>query len=145
MPTYDNRLGQKQCRKSIVTRSSFFGRTAALATKHEKERAVARPLYAALGVTVIVPDGIDTDTLGTFTGEVKRRGSPREVALEKARLGLRPGEMSIGIASEGGLVHTRSFHSCPWRTSCSSSSTASGASRLRKTSSPKTQISTIVR
>lgn len=100
MQICERRMLQKSFWKPGIMRSNYRGRIAALVTKHEKERAVARPLHAALGVTTVVPGGIDTDTLGTFTGEVERRGSPREVALEKARLGTRDGH-SIVIASEG--------------------------------------------
>ncbi len=79
----------------------YRNREAVLATKHGKERAVARPLRAALGLVVSVPDGIDTDLLGTFTGEVKRAGTPREVAISKARLGMRARGIPLGLASEG--------------------------------------------
>jgi len=41
---------------------------AVFTTKHGKERVIARPLQAALGLTVTVADTIDTDLLGTFTG-----------------------------------------------------------------------------
>ena len=74
---------------------------AILATKHAKERAIARPLRAALGLFVAVPDRIDTDLLGTFTGEVERVGTPREVAIKKARLGMSAYGVALGLASEG--------------------------------------------
>ncbi len=79
----------------------YSDRVAVLATKHGKERAVARPLRAALGLIVTVRDEIDTDLLGTFTGEVERVGTPREVAINKARLGMRASGIPLGLASEG--------------------------------------------
>lgn len=79
----------------------YCGRVAVLATKHGKERAVARPLHAATGLVVKVCGEIDTDLRGTFTGEVERVGTPREVAIGKARLGMRATGIPLGLASEG--------------------------------------------
>jgi hypothetical protein len=50
---------------------------------------------------VTVPAGIDTDSLGSFTGEVPRRLSMRETARAKARIGMTLARVDIGIASEG--------------------------------------------
>jgi len=79
----------------------YRGRTAVLATQHGKERVVARPLHAAVGLIVTVPAEINTDLLGTFTGDVKRTGTPREVAIRKARLGMAATGVPLGLASEG--------------------------------------------
>lgn len=81
--------------------SRYLGRTAALATKHGKERLIARPLWAAVGLEVVVPESIDTDQLGTFSGEVERSGSPLDTALRKARLGMAALGLPLGLASEG--------------------------------------------
>jgi len=72
-----------------------------LATKHGKERAVRLPIKVGLGLEIIVPGVIETDALGTFTGEIERRGSLREVLLQKARLGMEITGLSLGLASEG--------------------------------------------
>ena len=82
-------------------RRPYRGRVVALATKHGKERAIGRPLQAALGLEVVVPPNLDTDALGTFSGEVERVGTPKEVALRKARLGMAAAELPYGLASEG--------------------------------------------
>ena len=81
--------------------SLYAGQLVAVATKHEKERALSLPMRAALGLEVVVPEGIDTDALGSFTGEGARVGHPREVAAKKARLGMAKACLSLGIASEG--------------------------------------------
>ena len=81
--------------------SHYQGRIAALATKHAKERALAWPLARALGLSLRVPAGIDTDLLGTFTGEIPREGTPAEVVRRKARLGMEAAKLPIGMASEG--------------------------------------------
>jgi hypothetical protein len=39
----------------------YAGQLVAVATKHEKERALSLPMRAALGLEVVVPEGIDTD------------------------------------------------------------------------------------
>ena len=50
-------------------------RTAVLATMHQKERVMAPVLERELGVNILVPAELDTDTFGTFTREVKRLGN----------------------------------------------------------------------
>ena len=79
----------------------YRGCTVVLATKHHKEKVLGPPLRDAVGLEMCVPDGLDTDLLGTFSGEVERQGSPREVALHKARLGMRMAGKNLGLASEG--------------------------------------------
>lgn len=79
----------------------YQGLTAALATQHGKDRVIAPALAAATGVAVEVARGIDTDALGTFTGQTPRAGTMREAARAKARLGMVATGFPIGIASEG--------------------------------------------
>lgn len=79
----------------------YRGRKAALATKHQKERVLGQPLRDAVGLRVYVPADLDTDLLGTFSGEIDRQGTAREVALRKARLGMNAAGLTLGLASEG--------------------------------------------
>lgn len=79
----------------------YRGRIAALATKHQKERVLEPPLQAAVGLKLCVPEDVDTDLLGTFSGEIERVGTPLEVVLRKARLGMDAVGLTLGIASEG--------------------------------------------
>lgn len=81
--------------------SNYTGVTAALATMHGKESVIAPAMERHLGLKVITPIGLDTDLLGTFTGETPRVGSMREVAIRKARLGMGASGLTFGIASEG--------------------------------------------
>ena len=81
---------------------SYFGRKAALATKHEKGIVIAPAFKEVLGLEVYECN-LDTDILGTFTGEIERKQSPRETALIKARLGIEQSGEAIGIASEGSI------------------------------------------
>lgn len=78
----------------------YHGKMAALATMHGKQAAIGPPL-ARLGLRLHVPEGINTDALGTFTGEVERKLSMQDTAREKARMGMQASGLSIGIASEG--------------------------------------------
>jgi len=79
----------------------YEGRRAALATRHGKERAIA-PAFARLtGLSLVVPPDLDTDALGTFTGEVPRPAPMAETARMKARMGMAATGLPLGIASEG--------------------------------------------
>lgn len=80
----------------------YEARRASLATKHDKGRLVAPAMRDHLGLVVVeVP--VDTDVLGTFSGEVARPGSQWETAVAKARLGMRQMGCSLGLASEGSI------------------------------------------
>ncbi len=78
----------------------YRGQNVALATKHEKQRAIAPPLAATPGLRVQLA-AVDTDELGTFSGEIERRGTARETVLAKARLGIAATGIPRGLASEG--------------------------------------------
>ena len=80
----------------------YSGKKAVLVTKHEKGKIVAPVFEEFLGLHVS-EFNVDTDTLGTFTGEVERKQSPRETVLIKARLGVTQSGARIAIASEGSI------------------------------------------
>jgi hypothetical protein len=82
--------------------SPYSGKKAVITTKHEKGKIVAPIFNQVLGLEVSECN-LDTDTLGTFTGEIERKQSPRETVLIKARLGVEKTGESIGIASEGSI------------------------------------------
>ncbi len=73
---------------------------AALGTMHGKAAAIAPPL-ARLGITLVVPEGLDTDRFGTFTGETPRRGTMDDAARAKARAAIAATGLTVSIASEG--------------------------------------------
>ena len=81
--------------------SPYCKRQASLATKHDKQRAVARPFHRALGLEIVTPPDLDTDLLGTFSGEVPRVGTALDVCERKARLGMAASGLTLGLASEG--------------------------------------------
>jgi len=82
-------------------RDFYAGRIAVLATMHGKELAIAAPFSKRLGLTLSVTRGLNTDHLGTFTGDVPRSGTIKETAVTKARLGMRATGLPVGVASEG--------------------------------------------
>lgn len=79
--------------------ATYRGRRAALATRHGKERQF-RPALAPTGLEVVVAD-VDTDSFGTFTGEIPRQGDPVEVVERKARAAMAATGLDVGLASEG--------------------------------------------
>ena len=72
----------------------------ALATMHAKAEALA-PAFATLAVSLLVPANIDTDALGTFSGEIPRLQPPLETAIAKARLAMATTGLPLGLATEG--------------------------------------------
>lgn len=88
-------------KSQCTSKHPYAGRTAVLATKHGKERQIAPFLRVALDLQVSVPPDLDTDLLGTFSGELPRQGSPIQVALQKARMGMWASGLTLGLANEG--------------------------------------------
>ena len=84
---------------SILAR--FEGRQLTIATKHGKEAVIAPLLEQALHVKCVVPQGLDTDALGTFSGEVERKDDPLTTARKKCELALKHSGGDLAVASEG--------------------------------------------
>lgn len=80
----------------------YFGQNITLATQHQKGVLIAPHFLDLIGAHV-QEINIDTDQLGTFSGEIERVGTPREVALKKARLGAMASRNTRAIASEGSI------------------------------------------
>jgi hypothetical protein len=87
--------------RSISLVRTYEGHYAALASCHGKEQAIAPAMASHLGLQLTLPDGIDTDALGAFSGEVMRELSMLETVRKKARLGMRATGLPKGLASEG--------------------------------------------
>ncbi len=82
-------------------RFSFEGRKLVIATKHQKESVIAPHLEKELGVTCFTPPDLDTDLLGTFTGELERRFDPLTTARKKCELAMRVTSCDLAVSSEG--------------------------------------------
>jgi len=81
--------------------NTFHGRNLVIATKHEKERVIAPLLEKNLGVITLVLNNLDTDVLGTFTGEIERKNDPISTARLKCLKALELSGGDLAIASEG--------------------------------------------
>jgi hypothetical protein len=79
----------------------FKGRNLLIATKHEKEKVIAPILDKELGVKCFVAPDLDTDKLGTFTGEVERKDDPITTARKKCFMAMELTNCDLAIASEG--------------------------------------------
>jgi hypothetical protein len=79
----------------------YKDRKAALSTMHGKQQAIGRTFNEILKISIQVPEKINTDELGTFSGEIEREGTPLETLRKKARMGMEELELSLGLASEG--------------------------------------------
>lgn len=84
------------------TSSTYFqGKSLLVATRHGKEKVLG-PLFAEkLGVHCLEVPPIDTDRLGTFSGETERPGDMLETAQLKAALGYEACPADLVLVSEG--------------------------------------------
>jgi hypothetical protein len=82
----------------------YRGARIALLTQHGKERVLAPVFASGLGARLVVAEGFDTDTLGTFTREVDRAGTQLEAARRKAEIAIELSGADIGLGSEGAFV-----------------------------------------
>jgi hypothetical protein len=71
-----------------------------LASKHQKEQAIAPVFKQALNAS-IVPLNYDTDQFGTFTGEIPRQHPPLTTCILKAKTCALEANVPLVIASEG--------------------------------------------
>lgn len=79
----------------------FKGRSLLIATKHEKEKIISPIFENELGVNCFVSKNMDTDLLGTFTGEVERKFDPITTARQKCEMAMELTNADLAIASEG--------------------------------------------
>lgn len=88
----------------------FAGRKLVIATKHGKE-SVLKPLFdEALGVKCEVTTSLDTDLLGTFSGEIDRTLDPISTARRKCELAMDLTGADLALASEGSFgAHPSAF------------------------------------
>lgn len=84
--------------------AAYESQVFALLTQHGKERIVAPLFDDVLKAHVRVVSGFDTDTLGTFTRDVPRRGTQLDAARRKARLAIERSGLTLGIGSEGAVA-----------------------------------------
>lgn len=78
----------------------YRGEICHLASMHKKEEAIEPAFKKFLGCKV-VPSRLNTDLLGTFTGEIERTLTPIACAKEKCYRALALENGTLGVASEG--------------------------------------------
>lgn len=74
----------------------------AIATKHQKDELLAPLFLERFGWKLELVE-FDTDSLGTFSPEVKRTLTPKQAALAKARIALENSDAEFGLGSEGSI------------------------------------------
>lgn len=79
----------------------FKDRRLLIATKHGKEKVIAPILEKELHVKCFVVSNLDTDQLGTFTGEVERVDSPLVTLRKKCLMAMELAGCDLLVASEG--------------------------------------------
>ena len=80
--------------------SLYSGCNIVITTKHQKSEAIGSSFLNILNADVS-ECVLDTDQLGTFCGEIERRGSAIESAKRKCEWGVNVTKASYGLASEG--------------------------------------------
>ena len=81
--------------------NAFLGRKLLIATAHQKERVIAPILEQGLKVECFVPTKINTDSLGTFSGEIARTGDVLSTLRAKCTLAMKENPVDLILASEG--------------------------------------------
>jgi hypothetical protein len=79
----------------------FSGRRIVIATMHRKDEVIAPLLISELNVIPIVDPSINTDQLGTFTGEIEREKDPLSTLRDKCKMALNASGCDLAIGSEG--------------------------------------------
>jgi hypothetical protein len=79
----------------------FRNRTLLIATMHGKEKVIAPIIENALGISTCVSNRFNTDELGTFTGEIKRKDDPLTTLRKKCELALDIHGADLVIGNEG--------------------------------------------
>jgi hypothetical protein len=81
--------------------NAFLNRKLLIATAHQKERAIAPILEQELKVECFVPAKLNTDSLGTFSGEIARTGDVLSTLRAKCILAMKENPVDLVLASEG--------------------------------------------
>jgi hypothetical protein len=86
----------------MKNKSDFFSaRRLLIVTKHKKEEVIAPLLEEALGVTCFLAKDFDTDSLGTFSGEIARKDDALTTLRKKCLEGMKSEGFDLALATEG--------------------------------------------
>lgn len=79
----------------------FKGRNLLIATQHGKEKIIAPLFEKEFDVNCVVNEKFDTDSLGTFSGEIERQHDVITTLRQKCYSAIQHYECDLVIASEG--------------------------------------------
>lgn len=79
----------------------FQNRKLVIATMHEKEKVIAPLIEKEFGISCFVSPNINTDTFGSFCGQIERLDDPITAVRNKCLLAMKESSCDLGIASEG--------------------------------------------
>ncbi len=79
----------------------FKNRRIVIATMHKKESVIAPLLEDSFNLKCIVPSEFNSDSLGTFSGEIERKSDPLSSLRQKCLIALKTSNTDLAIASEG--------------------------------------------
>lgn len=79
----------------------FSGRRLLVVTKHHKEQVISPLFERELGVKCHLSKKFDTDTLGTFSGEITRKNDVLTTLRKKCWEGMQSENFDLAIATEG--------------------------------------------
>lgn len=79
----------------------FKNRPLVIGTMHGKEQVIAPVLESSIGVNCFIPAAFNTDTLGTFSGEIERVLDSVETVRKKCLMAMDATGCDMGIANEG--------------------------------------------
>jgi hypothetical protein len=79
---------------------AYRGVAIAVGTRHGKQHQFAPAFADVLGARLVTPPDLDTDRLGTFSGERPRVMTALQAAREKARMAMAATGLPLGLASE---------------------------------------------
>ena len=79
----------------------FNNRKLLIATKHQKEIVITPLFQNEFGIQCFTSDAFDTDSLGTFSGEISRKDDALTTLRNKCILGNKSTNCDLVLASEG--------------------------------------------
>jgi hypothetical protein len=82
----------------------FKDRILVVATKHQKEKVIGPIFSKELQVNYLLDEELNTDLLGTFTGEVERTLDPIAAAKRKCEMAMDHIDCDLAVASEGSFT-----------------------------------------
>jgi hypothetical protein len=91
----------------------FNNRTLLIVTKHQKEKVISHLFEKYFNLKSIVSKSFDTDTLGTFSGEIERLEDPVSTLRNKCLQGMDFDNADLAVANEGSFGPHPQFYFAP--------------------------------